>query len=328
MNSIKQKLSAYGIDWFLPAIFLMVIAAYFMPELGMIKKPFSLTDLTNWGISGIFFLYGLKLNLSRIKSGLLNWKVHLLIQSTTFIIFPLLILILRPFFKGMELNQLWLGIFFLAALPSTVSSSVVMVSIAEGNIPSAIFNASISALIGVFITPLWIGMLFQNSIKAINLTDSTIQLFVQVIVPVLIGMLFHKYFGSFAEKNKASLKTFDQIVILLIIYNAFCNSFSEDVFGNMSLIKLALLSLGMLLLFFIVLFLTKTISRFLNLNRADSITVMFCGSKKSLVHGTVMAGVLFAGNPITGYILLPLMLYHALQLIASSILAKKMALNN
>jgi solute carrier family 10 (sodium/bile acid cotransporter), member 7 len=96
----------------------------------------------------------------------------------------------------------------------------------------------------------------------------------------------------------------------------------------MSLIKLALLSLGMLLLFFIVLFLTKTISRFLNLNRADSITVMFCGSKKSLVHGTVMAGVLFAGNPITGYILLPLMLYHALQLIASSILAKKMALNN
>lgn len=326
MNSFKQKLSNYGIDWFLPAIFFMVIAAYFLPGLGMIQEPISLTKLTKWGISGIFFFYGLKLNFNKIKSDLFNWKVHLLIQSTTFIIFPLLILLIKPFFNSVELNQLWLGIFFLAALPSTVSSSVVMVSIAEGNTPAAIFNASISALIGVFLTPLWIGMFFQNSIGSINFTHITTQLIVQVIVPVLIGMLFHNYFGVFAEKNKASLKIFDQSVILLIIYNAFCKSFSENLFNTLSFLEILCLSLGMLLLFFMVLFLTKTVSRILKLSRADSITVMFCGSKKSLVHGTVMAGVLLAGNPITGYILLPLMLYHALQLITSGVLAKRLSL--
>src|SRR5690606_19250235 len=113
-----------------------------------------LREVAQVGESVIFFFYGLKLNPVQLKAGLSNWRLHFLDHITTFIIFPVIILVLHKFLPDITEN-FWTGIFYLAALPSTVSSSVVMVSIARGNIPAAIFNASISSLLGVFITPIW-----------------------------------------------------------------------------------------------------------------------------------------------------------------------------
>lgn len=325
MNRLQAALSRFGLDGFLFAIIAMVILAWFFPQLGTMQHPFSLEEVANYGVSGVFFFYGLKLNGEKLKKGLANWRMHLVIQVTTFIVFPLLALAVKPFFKTGGAEHLWLGIFFLAALPSTVSSSVVMVSIARGNIPAAIFNASISALIGVFVTPVWVGVFLSADTGTFDATDIVIKLMLQVLVPVILGILLNKRFGGLTEKYKNRLRQFDQLIILMIIYTSFCKSFTLHLFANMSFIEIILLAAGMLFLFLAILFFVKLVAKLLKFNRDDTITVMFCASKKSLVHGTVMAGILFAGSSLTGFILLPLMLYHALQIIAASLLAKRMA---
>jgi len=325
MSHVKNIVSHVGLDGFLFAIIAMVALAWLFPGFGMIQKPFSLEDLANYGVTGVFFFYGLKLNGEKLKKGLANWRMHLLVQATTFIIFPLLALAVKPLFASENAGHLWLGIFFLAALPSTVSSSVVMVSIAGGNIPAAIFNASISALIGVFITPLWVGAFLSAGTGSFDAGSIVLKLTLQVLVPVVAGMLLNKRFGFMAEKYKKGLKLFDQSIILMIIYTSFCRSFTLHLFAGMSVPEIMLLAGGMLLLFLAVLLFVKLIAGFLHFNRPDTITAMFCASKKSLVHGTVMADILFAGSSLAGFMLLPLMLYHALQLIAASLLAKKMA---
>ncbi len=200
-----------------------------------------------------------------------------------------------------------------------------MVSIAKGNIPAAIFNASISSLIGVVVTPLWVGLFIASATGDFDVTQIVIKLILQVLLPVIIGISLNSRFGAIAEKYKKQLKYFDQTVILTIIYTSFCKSFSEHLFDGFTALELAELAAGMMALFFAVFFCVGLLSRLLGFSDEDRITVLFCGSKKSLVHGTVMSKVLFQHSTITGIVLLPLMLYHALQLIAASIIAQGMA---
>jgi sodium/bile acid cotransporter 7 len=327
MKRIGRILTQAGIDGFLALLIAAVVLAALRPEIGAGEGSFSLSALAGYGISGIFFFYGLRLSGEKLRTGLGNKRLHVLIHLATFVLFPLLILLIRPLFRGEENILLWLGIFYLAALPSTVSSSVVMVSIAGGNIPAAIFNASISGVIGVFITPLWMSFILSSKagLDLNGLWPVIGKLIVQVLLPVLLGMLLHRFWGAFAEKHKRTLRLFDQTVILLIVYTSFCASFAGHVFEGFSIVKIVLCGAGMVLLFFVVYGLVTIACRRLKMNREETITAQFCGSKKSLVHGTAMSKVIFAGYGGTGVILLPIMLYHALQLMVVSAIARKKA---
>lgn len=322
-TSFAALLARVGLDWFILALLGMIALARFFPEPGLGDGPLSLSALTNYGVSLIFFFYGLRLNVDQLKTGLRNYRLHLLIHLTTFVVFPALVLGARALLMSPETMLLWTGIFYVAALPSTVSSSVVMVSLAQGNVPAAIFNASISSLIGVFITPLWMSVLLSASNGQFDLQRVILKLSVQVIVPVVLGLLLNKRLGWFAERHKTALRYFDQLTILLIVYTAFCESFTLNLFRNYSALDLLVLAGGMLLLFFVVFGFVLLTSRLLHFERGDRITALFCGSKKSLVQGSVMAKVLFPASA-AGVVLLPIMLYHALQLIVASILAKAM----
>ncbi|WP_366187402.1 bile acid:sodium symporter family protein [Flavobacterium ovatum] len=328
MKKLLKALSKVGFDSFLLMIGAMILLAYFFPMPGMIKEPVSLEEIANVGVSLIFLFYGLRLSVEKLKAGLVNWKMHIIVQLTTFLFFPLLVLAFRPLFMNTEYELLWLGVFFLAALPSTVSSSVVMVSIAKGNIPAAIFNSSISSLIGVVVTPLWVGLFIASVTGDFDVTQIFIKLILQVLLPVIIGICLNSRFGALAEKYKKQLKQFDQAIILTIIYTSFCKSFSEHIFEGFTAFELAALAVAMMTLFLVVFFCVGLLSTLFGFSVKDRITVLFCGSKKSLVHGTVMSKVLFPHSTITGIILLPLMLYHALQLTAASIIAQKMARRN
>ncbi len=314
-----------GLDWFILAIAGMIILASVWPTPGIQNGFFSLKSIANFGVSLIFFFYGLRLSPQKLREGLSNWRLHTVIQLSTFVLFPVIMLILMKLFGANGNELFWLGAFYVAALPSTVSSSVVMVSIAGGNIPAAIFNASISSLLGVFITPLWMGIVLATSSQGFDLTDVIIKLIIQVLVPVVIGVALNARFGAFADKHRKALRYSDQIVILLIIYTAFCESFSKHMFSNNGISDILILGVCMISLFFFVYGIITVIGRFMNFNREDNITAVFCGSKKSLVHGTVMSKVLFPHTPSAGIILLPIMMYHALQLMAASIIAQSMA---
>ena len=320
---IRKILAQAGIDGFLALLIAAVVLAWLFPEIGVGEGIFSLSSIANYGISVIFFFYGLRLTREKLRTGLGNWKLHVLIQLTTFALFPLLVLPLRPLFQGEDNTLLWLGIFYLAALPSTVSSSVVMVSIAKGNMPAAIFNASISSLIGIFITPLWMSLILSDVAAGAELWTIIGKLILQIFLPVALGMALNRRWGAFAEKHGSKLRMFDQSVILLIVFTSFGASFAHNVFENFSWFTIIACSVLMIVLFYVVCGIVGFLCRRFKMTREDTITALFCGSKKSLVHGTAMAKVIFAGYGGVGVILLPIMIYHTFQLIIVSAIAKR-----
>ena len=323
-KSVWSVAQRAGLDGFILALVGAVFLAWLWPYPGTSAAPVPLGKLAGYGVSVIFFFYGLKLNLAQLRVGLSNTRLHLLIHAVTFLLFPLLILAVKPFFQSPGNQTLWLGIFFLAALPGTVSSAVVMVSLAGGNVPAAIFNASLSSLLGVFVTPLWMGLLMNTTAAHFDLGEVFLKLVVQVLLPVLAGMLMHRFWGSFAEKHRQQLGAFDKSVIVLIVYTSFCESFANGVFSLLGWQELGLLWLGAVALFFLVYGIISLASAFLKFSREDRITALFCGSKKSLVQGAVMSKVLFAGVASAGVLLLPIMLYHASQLLIVSSIAQRM----
>ncbi len=326
MHRLLRFLSRAGLDGFSLLILVTVVFAWLFPEAGSTDSPLHLKQVGNVGVAFIFFFYGLKLDPAKLLAQLGHWKMHLLIQSTTFIIFPLIILFFSSIFYTPESDLLWVGTFYLAALPSTVSSSVVMVSIAGGNIPAAIFNASISSLIGIFLTPVWMNIFVSaNDLSASDLSGVIINLCFQVLLPVAAGLALHSRLGFIATRFKNQLRYIDQAIILLIVFRAFCDSFLNNMFDGYSITELVVLSALMLLFFFVMLAVMQLLAVRMGFSREDRITVIFCGSKKSLVQGAVMGQVLFPGAAALGILLLPLMIYHGLQLFAGSILAQQFA---
>lgn len=176
-------------DKFVFALIGTVVLAWFLPRSATDITGLVLRQASTFGIGFIFFFYGLRLSPEKIRLGLGNWRLHLLVQATTFVLFPLIILAFYPFIQNQRHEILWLGLFFLAALPSTVSFSVIMTSMGRGNIPAAIFNASISGIIGVLVTPLWMGLFLQQTEAGFDFSEIYLKLFLQIILPVIVGVL-------------------------------------------------------------------------------------------------------------------------------------------
>lgn len=317
----------FKIDKFVVAIATTVLLAYIFPQFGSKSSPVNLNLLASIGISLIFFFYGLKLSPEKVKVGLKNWKLHLMVQASTFLIFPIIVLLFLPFVHSEHNRSIWLAIFFLASLPSTVSSSVVMVSIAKGNIPAAIFNASISGLIGIVTTPLWMGLFLNNSNSNFDLGEIYIKLLTEVLLPLILGLFLHRFFAKQAAKYNNYLSSFDKSVILLIIYKSFATSFDENVFSSLEASNLVVIVICVILLFYFVYYFTGIVSNKLGFNREDKITAQFCGTKKSLVHGTIFSKILFQNAASIGIVLLPIMLFHGFQIFIISIIANKRARN-
>ncbi len=307
------------INGFIVSLVLAIILAYFFPT-ALEKIP--INAITNIGIGLIFFFYGLKLAPEELKLGFLNYRSHLLIQLSTFLLFPLLTFLFLPFFEGGIQSDLWLSIFFLGVLPSTVSSSVVMVAIARGNLPTAIFNASISGLIGILITPLWMSIFMAKS-GNFDFLSILYKLFLQIVLPLLVGLMLQQYFGKIARKYSRELSYFDKAVIFLIVYTSFSNSFNSGLFEMVKVIELLKIAGIVSLLFFGMYAFLGLLCKWLGFDLRDTITAKFCGTKKSLVHGSVMVKIIFGASASVGIFLLPIMLYHILQLFVVTIFAEK-----
>ncbi|MDR1480484.1 MAG: bile acid:sodium symporter [Planctomycetaceae bacterium] len=310
-----------NIVWFLG---LMIFLAYLSPQFG----ASSVVGLASGvGFFIVFFCYGVGMSPAILWNGLTNWKLHAVTQVTTFLIFPVIVLIVRYFFASCFTEEVWLGIFYVAVLPSTVSSSVVMVSIAGGNISAAIFNASISGIVGVFVTPIWMSLFIVGAVDTDNFSVINVirDLVILIILPLVFGMCCNKRFGNWLTANRKYLRYFDQSVILLVVYASFSKSFSSNTFDGFAISQLTFICVGMVLLFFCVYGTTLICCKIMRFNNTDTITALFCGSKKSLVHGITMSKIIFAGMTNIGVLLLPIMLYHALQLIVVSIIAKHFA---
>ena len=313
------------IDWFLTGMIAAIVLAWLFPNPGAKGGSLQPEILVKGGVALIFFLHGVALSFDKLKAGTLRWPLHLLVQGATFGFFPLVGWVLLLVFGRALPRDLWVGFFFLCALPSTVSSSVAMTAAARGNVPVAVFNATLSSLIGIFLTPLWIGLVVGKSGGSLPLGKVVLDLVLWLLLPLVVGQLVRPVLGAWAQKNKSWINNVDKGTILLLVYTSFCDSVKEGVWTKNGASVLLPAFAGSALLFVIVFGTMRLVSRKMNIAPDDSAAVIFCGTKKTLAAGVPMAHLIFGANPGLGLILLPILIYHPLQLAICGWLASRWA---
>ena len=318
MTSLRSIWS--HIDKFLAAILLTVAFSTVMPVRGEAATAFGW--LTEAAVALLFFMHGARLSPNEALAGARHWRLHTMVFLSTFVLFPLLAVSARLLAPGLLPDPLWAGLILLAALPSTVQSSIVFTSVAGGNVPAAMCSASASSLLGVFLTPLIAGFLLARHGIDIS-ARSILAIVMQLLVPFVAGQVLRPWIGGYLTRHPLALKSVDYGSILLIVYAAFSHGVVDGIWHQIDagvLLRVALIDVGLLASVMAVLILA---SRQLGFSRADEIAIVFCGSKKSLVNGLPIATLLFAGH--VGLVVIPLMLFHQIQLMVCASLAQRYA---
>ncbi|SIO94481.1 bile acid:sodium symporter family protein [Vibrio spartinae] len=320
--SIINKLKK---EWFLVGMVAAILLATVSEQVGRSGGLIHLDKLTGIGVAIVFFLHGLGLSPQKIKQGVSNWKLHVYIQLATYLFYPLLWVILGNGMLAWMPTSLAFGFCYLFVLPSTISSSVAMTSVGKGNVPGAIFNASLSSILGVFLTPLMIQFFMGMKGVQLDLMSSVLSIAKLLLIPMIVGQLARPLLLNFIERHKSVVNKVDKYVILLIVYNAFCDSVANGIWQNFSVGMLAT-AIGICCI--VLLVMVHSIqwgAQRCQFSRADEVAAVFCGTKKTLAAGVPMATVIFGTDPNLGMILLPIMLYHPIQIFYCAILANRYA---
>ncbi len=316
MNVLLRRLR---LDPYILAIMGMVALAALLPARGMGKDV--LDHVVVAAIALLFFLYGARISPQAIWAGITHWRLQGLVFATTFIVFPLVGFGVLKLAGGYLDSGLATGLMFLCLLPSTVQSSIAFTSIARGNVPAALCSASVSNLAGVVITPVLATMLLSANSGGMSL-DAVGDIALQILLPFLIGQCARPFIGSWLSRQKTLTMVFDRGSILLVVYSAFSAGVVAGIWSKVTPQSLALVIVLDLVILGVVLVFTTMVSRLLRFPVEDEIAIVFCGSKKSMASGLPMANILFSASTV-GLIVLPLMLFHQMQLMVCAALARR-----
>ena len=312
---------------FLPDNFtLMLIAtvllASFLPAYGSVARGLE------WAAMGVifmlFFLHGAKLSRQAIWAGISHWRLHLLVTAITFVVFPLLGWGLRPVLEPLLTPDLYLGVLFLCTLPATVQSAVTLTAVARGNMPAAICSASGSTLMGIVLTPLLVGLLLSQTANSSDPLQAMGRIALQLLLPFALGHGLRPWVSPFLQRHAARIKGLDQTSILLVVYSAFSASVVAGLWTRIPPLALGVLVLVCGLLLALSMGISVWLARRLGFSTEDEVAIIFCGSQKSLVSGVPMAKVLFAPS-VMGGMVLPLMIFHPMQLMVAAWVAGRYA---
>jgi sodium/bile acid cotransporter 7 len=310
------------VDTFLLALLAVVAAAAVFPATGAAAD--ALDVATKIAIGLLFLLYGARLSPIEALHGLRQWRLHLLVPAATFVAFPILGLLARTLVPSVLTPGLYTGVLFLCLVPSTVQSSIAFTSIAHGNVPAAIVSASLSNMLGVVLTPLLVVLLMQTSGGPQIDASAVLDIVLQLLLPFVAGQLLRPWLGKWVHRHPVVTKAFDRGSILLVVYTAFSMSMAEHVWSTVNPWRVVAVAGVCAALLAVMLGVTVGLSRLARLNRADTMVVLFCGSKKSLASGLPMALVFF-GTGAVGLIMLPLILFHQIQLFVCAVIATRMS---
>ena len=312
-------LKMLALDRFTILLFVMVILATFLPVSGKPAEIFSV--ITTAAIAILFFLHGAKLSREAVMQGLMHWKLHALVFAFTFALFPILGLMAKPVLVPLLGQELYWGFLFMCFLPSTVQSSIAFTSVAQGNVAGAICSASFSNIIGMFITPVLVSFfILGQSDHGFDPTSSIIQITLLLLIPFILGQLLRPYIFPYMQKMPGIVKAFDQGSILMVVYGAFSSAVVAGLWHQVSAAALLLLIAACSVLLTITMLLALYIPRWMGFSRDDQKAIFFCGSKKTLASGVPMAQILFIGQPL-GMIVLPIMIFHQIQLMVCGVIA-------
>jgi sodium/bile acid cotransporter 7 len=285
-----------------------------------------LDRLTDAAIMLLFFLHGAKLSREAIVRGVTHWRLHMAVFASTFVLFPLLGWLLHPLAAKLLTPPLSLGMLFVCTLPSTVQSSIAFTSIAGGNVPAAVVSASLSSLIGIVLTPLLVEALLATGVAHAPAAGGVWEIVKLLLLPFAAGHLLRPWIGDWVDRHRPLLGLTDRSTILLVVYAAFGEAVVEGLWHATAPSALLATLAASAVLLALALLATAAAGRLLGFARADRITLVFCGSKKSLASGVPMAKILFATQAGgLGALLLPLMIFHQLQLMVCAVLARRYA---
>ncbi|MDR1872525.1 MAG: bile acid:sodium symporter [Deltaproteobacteria bacterium] len=310
------------VDGFTLALVLTVALAVALPAHGQGYRIFS--TLSNLVVASLFFMHGLKLSPQNLWAGLTNWRLHLVVVTATFVLFPLLGLGLKPVLLWLSSPNLYLGLLFLCFLPSTVQSSIAFTSMAGGNVAAAVCSASASSLLGVFITPIWVWLALGASSKG-SFGQAILDLSLQLVLPFALGQLARLKLAQWVERRRKMIGFTDRLSVLFIVYVSFSRGTTTGLWGTLSVPMFLSLIVACALILAIALITTAKAGKALGFDQPDQITILFCGSKKSLIAGVPMANIIFAPE-LASSIILPLMIFHQAQLLTCAYLARRIAL--
>jgi sodium/bile acid cotransporter 7 len=309
------------LDPFILALLSTVLLASLVPARGPAAPVVG--TLADAGIVLLFFLHGAKLSREAIVAGARNWRLHLTVFVATFGVFPLLGLgvtalpILPPAASA--------GVLFLTLLPSTVQSSIAFTAIARGNVAAAVCSASFSNLIGIVLTPALAAVLIANGSGGSGISLSSVEaILLQLLLPFALGHALRPVIGGFVERQKGLVSLVDRGSILLVVYSAFGAAVVEGLWNRLSIGQLGVILAICTVILALILAITWWGGKLLGFPREDAIVLLFCGSKKSLASGVPIAGVLFPPAQV-GLVILPVMIFHQIQLIACAVIARHLA---
>ncbi|KAB1502920.1 bile acid:sodium symporter [Corynebacterium sp. 320] len=318
-RSLLSRILSYRPDLLIVLILAAVALALIVPVRGQAADIAN--TIVTIAIGFLFFLYGARLSREEAFKGLMHWKLHLLILVFTFVAFPLIGLLLTPL-RGLVGDDMFMGILYLCLVPSTVQSSVAFTSIARGHVAASIVAASVSSLAGVFLTPLLVLLLMSTS-GGLHIDASTfLKIAVQLLLPFLLGQILRPWVHKFAASPLT--KKVDQISIGMVVYVSFSDGVTSGAWSSVSIWTLLGLIVGSVVFVYAMLWFTSTVARRLGFDYRDQVAIQFAGTKKSLASGLPMAAVMFAGANL-GLLILPLMIFHQVQLMICSARASKYA---
>lgn len=277
-------------------------------------------------IFALFFLHGVRLPREALISGLSDWRLHLAILASTYIVFPAAGLAMAGLMPGLLSPELWTGMLFLCALPSTVQSSIALTSIARGNVAGAVAAAAGSNLLGVFLTPALVGLLVSAQGTAISF-DGVGKIVVTLFLPFILGHLLRPWLFRLVASRPTLTTSVDKGTILLAVYGAFSAARVEGLWSRVPPQAIAVLIGLCLILLALILAFTWAVGGLGGFSDESRVAILFCGSVKSLASGVPMARILFPG-PTAGLVILPLMLFHSFQLIVCAWIAARLAAQN
>jgi len=307
-------------DRFTQTLIGTVLLATFLPASGVFVAFFN--NLTIFAIGLLFFMHGAKLSREAIFAGSNNWRLHLWVMCSTFIIFPVLGLLFQWWHPIDVSPQIYSGFGYLGILPATVQSAIAFTSMAGGNVAAAVCSASASSLLGIFVSPLLVGLLMHVQGTTGDSLQQVWHIMLQLLVPFVAGHLLRPLIGGFVERHRKMIGKTDQTSILLVVYTAFSEAVTQGIWHQVGLGSLLFIVVFSLVLLAFILVINTYMARWMGFSKADEITIVFCGSKKSLANGIPMANILFPVSAI-GMMVLPLMIFHQVQLMTCAVLAKR-----
>lgn len=310
-------------DPFTIALVAVVAAASLLPARGEAVPVLSVATIA--GIALLFFLHGARLSREAVIAGMTHWRLHLTVLASTYVLFPVIGLALVHGAPNLMDPMLMLGVLYLCLLPSTVQSSIAFTSIAGGNVAAAVCSASASNILGVFLTPLLVALFMSAGNGTGDISLKAVGSIVgQILVPFVAGQALRPWIGAFVGRHRMLVSLVDRGSILLVVYLAFSEAVAHGLWSQLSIHDLVVMLIVDCVLLALVLIATTYGARLLGFDRADEIAIVFCGSKKTLASGVPMASVLFPAASV-GLLVLPLMLFHQIQLMVCAVLARAYA---